>query len=150
MTSNSNGTVTAEQYLRLIGPDDLIVPLSGDLTYQRDDPYAVTLSLDAGTGEPIRWTFARDLLAAALHAPEGMGDVRAWISPNRTEDDDEIGPGSRILTIMLGPPEACAHFEASAPSVADFLARTYELVPGGQEAAHLDYDAELTELLGQA
>ena len=37
-----------------------------------------------------------------------------------------------------------------APSITAFLAKTYELVSGGQEAAHLDYDAELTDLLGQA
>ena len=42
------------------------------------------------------------------------------------------------------------HFEASAAQVGAFLAQTYELVPGGQEPAFLNLDAELTELLNQA
>jgi hypothetical protein len=151
MISNSNGTISAAQYLRLIGPDDLAIPLAGEVSYNQGDPYAVTLSLDTGTGEPVMWTFARDLLAAALHAPEGDGDVRAWPSLVSADPaDDNAEAVARILTIVLGPPDACARFEASAPSIAAFLTRTYELVPGGQEAAHLNYDAELTELLSQA
>jgi hypothetical protein len=30
------------------------------------------------------------------------------------------------------------------------LQRTYQLVPAGRESGHLDFDAELTELLSQA
>jgi hypothetical protein len=43
-----------------------------------------------------------------------------------------------------------AQFEASAAAFEAFLARTYELVPDGDESAYMDFDAELTELLSQA
>jgi len=43
-----------------------------------------------------------------------------------------------------------AQFEASAAAIETFLARTYELVPDGDESEHMDFDAELTELLSQA
>ena len=40
--------------------------------------------------------------------------------------------------------------EASAAAFETFLARTYELVPDGDESEYMDFDAELTELLSQA
>jgi hypothetical protein len=39
---------------------------------------------------------------------------------------------------------------ASAAAIETFLARTYELVPEGDEPEYMDFDAELTELLSQA
>lgn len=151
MSSTSHGTVSAEQDLLLIGPDHLIVPLTADLHYSSQDPYAVRISLDAGRDEPVKWSLCRDLLAAALHARQGIGDVRAWPSPapatlaELTADTEE-----KILNIELGPPDGYARFEASATGIEAFLTRTYELVPAGQEPAFLNLDAELTELLSQA
>ena len=43
-----------------------------------------------------------------------------------------------------------AAFEASAAAFETFLARTYELVPEGDEPEYMDFDFELTELLSQA
>ena len=40
--------------------------------------------------------------------------------------------------------------KASAAAIEAFLARTYQLVPDGQESAYPDFDAELAELLSQA
>jgi hypothetical protein len=53
-----------------------------------------------------------------------------------------------VLNIQLSSPFGQAHFEASAGEVADFLRRTYELVPAGEEGVY--YDEELTNLLRQA
>lgn len=150
MSSTSHSTVSAEQDLLLIGPDDLIVPLTAGLQYSRHDPYAVRMSLDAGRDEPVEWRLSRDLLAAALHAREGIGDVRAWPSPAPAAPVQSAGTGEKILNIELGPPDGYARFEASAAEIEAFLARTYELVPDGQESAFLNLDAELTELLSQA
>ncbi len=125
-----------------MGPDNIIVPLTADLRYSRPDPYAVIMSLDTGLEEPVVWSLDRDLLTAALHAPEGIGDVRAWPSASPA--------GQKVLNIELGPPSGYARFETSAADFGAFLARTYELVPPGQESACLDVDAELTELLNQA
>jgi hypothetical protein len=43
-----------------------------------------------------------------------------------------------------------AQFEASAAAFETFPARTYELVPDGDEPEYMDFDAGLTELLSQA
>jgi Streptomyces sporulation and cell division protein, SsgA len=143
MSSINRGTVSAGQDLRLVGPDGVIVALRVGLHYSSQDPYAIKMSFDAGTGEPVEWTFSRDLLAAALHGREGIGDVRAWPS---------VAPvgGKKILNIVLGPPAGSARFEASAVGIETFLARTFELVPSGQEPDWLSLDAELAELLSQA
>jgi hypothetical protein len=141
MSSTSRGMVCAEQDLRLIGPGDVVVPLKAGLRYNREDPYAIRMSFNTGLGEPVEWAFGRDLLAAALLAPEGMGDVRAWPS---------AGAGEKLLNIVLGSSDGYAHFETGAAGIEAFLTRTYELVPSGQEFACLNFDAELAELLSQA
>lgn len=142
MSSSNRGTVSAGQELRLVGPDGEIVALRVGLHYSTKDPYAVKMAFDAGTGEPVEWAFSRDLLAAALHRREGIGDVRVWPSA-------PSAGGKKILNIMLGPPGGWARFEASAAGIETFLDRTFELVPAGQESDCLDLDAELAELLSQ-
>jgi hypothetical protein len=152
MSSTDRSTVSDGQDLRLIGPE-LTVPLKAALHYSRQDPYAVRMLLDAGRAEPVEWILSRDLLAAALHAPQGLGDVRAWPSTapgaEADEADEADGAGDKILNVELGPPDGYARFEASAAGIGAFLARTYELVPDGQETAFLNLDAELAELLSQ-
>ena len=56
----------------------------------------------------------------------------------------------KILNLSMTSPFGHAQFEASAAAIETFLARTYELVPAGQESAFLNLDAELAELLSQA
>jgi len=143
MSSSNRGTVSAGQDLRLVGPDGVIVALRVGLHYSTKDPYAVKMTFDAGTGEPVDWAFSRDLLAAALDSRQGIGDVRVWPSA-------PSAGGKKILNIMLGPPGGWARFEASAAGIEAFLAPTFELVPAGQESDCLDLDAELAELLSQA
>jgi hypothetical protein len=151
MDSINHGTVSAEQDLLLVGPNGVIVPLTAGMHYSSQDPYAVRLSFDAGMGEPVEWAFGRDLLAAALHAPEGIGDVRAWPSAaSAASAENGAGAGEKILNIVLGPPTGYARFETNAAGIEAFLARTYELVPSGQEPACINFDAELIELLSQA
>jgi hypothetical protein len=143
VSSTEGQTVAAEQVVWLIGPDDLNVPLTAHLRYSSADPYAVRMSFDSGLPKPVEWAFDRDLLAAALHGPEGVGDVRAWPSPGRTAVD-------KIMNIVLGNLDGYARFETSAAEIELFLARTFELVPAGQESDGFDIDAELAELLSQA
>jgi hypothetical protein len=151
MTSISRGMVSAWQDLRLVGPGHVIVPLTAGLHYSRLDPYAVRMSFETGLGEPVEWTFGRDLLAAALRGPEGLGDVRAWpTAASAASPGSAAGVREKVLNIVLGPPSGCARFEADAAGIAAFLTRTYELVPIGQESACLNLDAGLAELLSQA
>jgi hypothetical protein len=113
------------------------------LYYSCQDPYAVKIAFHVGTDETVEWVLARDLIAASLHSREGVGDVKAWPSAA-----SEQGP--KTLNIAMTSPFGQAQFEASAAAFETFLARTYELVPDGDESEHMDFDAELTELLGQA
>ena len=55
-----------------------------------------------------------------------------------------------MLNIALSSPFGKARFEASAREIADFLHRTYQIVPAGQESEHIDVEAELNDLLRQA
>ena len=147
MSSNDHDMVRAKQGLWLIGPEELIVPLAAEWGYRSQDPYAVTMLLNAGGDEPVKWTFCRELLAAALLGPAGIGDVHAWPAAVASAED---GVGEKILNIMLGSPDGCALFEAVAAGIEEFLGRTYEVVPAGQESGYLNIDAGLAELLTQA
>jgi Streptomyces sporulation and cell division protein, SsgA len=152
MSSNCSD-ISAELGLGLVGPERTIVPLTAGLSYSCADPYAIRMAFDIGTDKPVEWILGRDLLAAALHGSEGLGDVRAW--PSAASCDPDVvaiggGTGPAILNIAMSSPYGQAQFEVSAKAIEDFLQRTYELVAIGQESAYLDFDAELTELLSQA
>jgi hypothetical protein len=146
--NNSRVAVSAELSLGLVGPEHTIVPLMASLHYTCQDPYAVRMAFHVGTDEPVEWTLSRDLLTAALHSREGIGDVQAWPSAAPGDPADEDGTG--ILNISMTSPFGHAQFEAPAAAVASFLRRTFRIVPAGQESLFIDFDAELTQLLGQA
>ena len=148
MSSNCS-EISAELSLGLVGPQRTIVPLTAGLSYGCSDPYAVRMAVDIGTDKPVEWILARDLLAAALHGSEGLGDVRAWPSAASC-DPDAATAGQEILNIAMSSPYGQAQFEVSARTIERFLQRTYQLVATGQESSYLDFDAELTELLSQA
>ena len=103
MSNINRGTIWARQDLRLAGPGHVMVPLTAELYYSRQDPYAVRMSFDVGKDEPVEWTFDRGLLAAALHAPEGIGDIRVWPSAASAPAETGAGTGQKILNIVLGP-----------------------------------------------
>jgi len=150
---NSSRTVSAELGLVLLGPEDTIVPLMASLHYTCEDPYAIKMAFHVGTDEPVEWTLARDLLAAALHSREGIGDVQAWPSEapgGAAEAGMHTVAGSGILNIAMTSPFGHAQFEAPAEAVASFLRRTYQMVPVGDESQFIDFDAELSQLLSEA
>jgi hypothetical protein len=121
------------------------------LSYSCSDPYAIRMAFHVGTDKPVEWTLARDLLAAALHGREGIGDVQAWPSAASCDPtlDAAAVAGGPILNIAMSSPFGAAHLEISAQAVAGFLYRTYKVVAVGDESGYLDFDAELAELLSQ-
>ena len=142
--TNSSTTVSAELGLQLVVPQEGIVPLVASLYYAKDDPYAVSLAFHVGLDEPVEWTFGRELLAIGVEGVAGLGDVRIWQSA-------ESSSGLvAVLNIELSSPYGQATFEAPVAEVADFLDRTYQIVPAGQESEHIDFEAGLTELLREA
>lgn len=151
--STSRGTASAELGLGLVGPEHTIVPLMAGLHYTSADPYAIRMAFHVGTGEPVEWILARDLLAAALDGPQGIGDVRAW--PSAAADGPAAGgagngPAAGLLHIAMSSPFGHAQFQAPAAAITAFLHRTYALVPAGTESDFLNFDDELTQLLSQA
>jgi len=149
---NSIVAVSAELRLGLIGPEQTVVPLMASLHYTGQDPYAIRIAFHVGTDEPVEWTLARDLLAAAMHSREGIGDVQAWPSaaPEDSAAEEGTVTGTGILNIVMTSPFGRAQFEAPAGAVASFLHRTYQIVPVGDESLFMDFDDELNELLSQA
>jgi Streptomyces sporulation and cell division protein, SsgA len=156
VSRSSSTTISAELGLRLVVPQQTIVPLVASLHYSGTDPYAVRMAFHVGTDEPVEWIFARDLLAAGIESPQGEGDVKVWPSARSCaegEDLDMIGTADAdyaVLNIELSSPFGEAHFEAPAQAMSAFLRRTYNIVPAGHESSYIDIEAELNDLLRQA
>jgi Streptomyces sporulation and cell division protein, SsgA len=142
---NSSNTVSTELRLWLVAPDQTMVPLEASFLYSGEDPYAVRLAFRAGLDQPVEWIFARDLLSTDSENRDGVGDVKVWPSAG----SERSAPGS-VLHIELTSPFGQAEFEAPAVEIADFVRRTCQVVPIGEESAHIDIEAELDDLLGQA
>src|SRR4029077_11596141 len=99
MNRSSSTTISAELGLKLVVPQQTIVPLVASMYYSGSDPYAVRMAFHVGTDEPVEWIFARDLLAAGIESREGEGDVLVCqfeASAAETGDLEVIGaPESR-------------------------------------------------------
>jgi hypothetical protein len=116
--------------------------LDAELRYDPADPFAVALAIGIECGEPVVWTFARDLLAAGVGAPVGEGDIT--IEPDHAS---ALGDSERMLRITLAT-DCLATMLTSARSVIEFLMETYTVVPTGAELDRVDFDAEIAALLG--
>src|SRR4051794_20902997 len=130
--------VTAELALRLVVPDGTPLPVTASIRYDASDPYAVTVTFFTGAAEPVRWTFARQLLTDGVERSVGEGDVRVW--PAQSE-------GQAVVYIALSSPSGRALFEASLADVVEFLGRSYTAVPTGSESDFVNVDAELAFIL---
>lgn len=130
--------VTAEIDLQLVVDGHGGVPLTADVSYRVSDPYAIEMALDTGQGAPVRWLFARDLLADGLHGHTGDGDVRIW--PSTGSDPD-------LLNICLSSPDGQAHLQAPLAVVTSFLYRTFDAVGRGHEHGYINIQDELDNLL---
>ena len=156
MNRSGSTTISAELGLRLVVPQQTIVPLVASLYYSGRDPYAVRMAFHVGTDEPVEWIFARDLLAAGIESRQGEGDVQVWPSAQSCAEADGLDviraadTEGTVLNIELSSPFGQAHFEAPVKDVADFLRKTYLIVVAGEESDHVDVEAELTDLLRQA
>jgi len=113
--------------------------LDGELEFTSSDPFAV-VAVFRTTHSPIRWVFARDLLAEGLFAPVGEGDVHVWPCLDTQ--------GRAVVLIELNSPDGEALLQASSREVSEFLQHTFELVPRGTEEIQLDLDGTLLHLLG--
>jgi hypothetical protein len=138
----SSSTVSAEVELRCVVQQQMIAPLAASFSYSREDPYAIRLAFHVGQDEPIKWVFARDLLSMGMVGRAGTGAVLVW--PSAGSEDSAAGS---VLNIELRSSSGCALFEAPADEISDFVRRTCQIVPAGEESDHLNFESELTDLL---
>lgn len=133
-------TVSYKLALHLLSTEGDVLPLNAELHYAAEDPLAVEAYFDDGGSDPVRWVFARELLAAGMKELTGDGDVVIW----PTIDAD----GEVAVQMRLNSPHGDALLEASASELDEFLAATWRLVPPGTEYRHMDVDDVITALLG--
>src|SRR5580700_7330489 len=118
MNRSSSTTISAELDLRLVVPQQTIVPLVASLYYSGRDPYAVRMAFHVGTDEPVEWIFARDLLDAGIESRQGEGDVQVWPSARSCAESENLDMSEAadingaVLNIELSSPFGQAHFEA--------------------------------------
>ncbi|MDQ1695256.1 MAG: hypothetical protein QOJ03_609 [Frankiaceae bacterium] len=109
------------------------------LSWQRDDPLAVRLSLAAQPDHPALprgdWVVLRDFLRYGLEEPTGDGAVR--ISP---------GTGGQLILQLHGEAKPYT-VHVPADVVCDFLDATETIVPAGAEADDAVIDALISRLL---
>ncbi len=114
--------------------------IGAELRYDPADPFAVSLAIGVECGEPVVWTFARDLLAAGLTAPAGEGDIT--VEPDHAASMDEA---VRLVRITLAT-DCMATMVTSSDPITEFLLETFALVPTGSELDRVDLDAEIAAL----
>lgn len=116
------------------------IEVNAGMRYLAEEPYAVHLVFPGwatADGEEAVWTFGRDLLLDGLHGAAGDGDVR--VIPMREE--------GRTAILLVGP-EGSARLEVQSQQLRDFLAATEACVARGREAAEIDWDGGIAQLLG--
>ena len=138
---HTQAIVSSELGLRLLTSEGAL-PLRARLRYSAEDPYAVETLFDAGGEQPVRWVFARDLLAEGLS--RAVGDLDITVRPALDEH------GAAAIHILLDSPDGRALLEGNADEVRAFITKTYEVVPAGRESEYVDVEGELLSLLGEA
>jgi hypothetical protein len=124
--------------MELFAPLGTVTPVGVELCYDPADPFAVAAVFDAA-GEPIRWTFARELLRLGLFEPTGDGDVHLWPSTDAR--------GEESVILELRSPDGESALQTPSIEVAAFLEATSRVVPFGTESSYVDMDALVAEIL---
>lgn len=134
-------TVTViEQALqaRLVASAPRMATVPVTLRYDSRDPFAVRMHFPAPAtleDSEVTWAFGRELLAAGVSAPSGVGDVR--VRPygyDRTAVEFRAPQGVAIVHLRTG-------------ELRRFLRRAQGAVPWGREYQYLNLDQGLSELL---
>lgn len=144
-TQRSSALDVVEARLTLQQYDDVAGlathPLDVTLSYDPADPFAVTATLHGEPG-PVRWSFARELLADGMFEPAGDGDVHVWPCVDAW--------GTAVVMLELSSPDGQFLGHMTTREVAPFVRRMLAVVPLGSEADHLDLDALVELLVGPA
>jgi hypothetical protein len=130
--------VNEAMQMEFVDTEGSSTPLEASFEFSPTDPYAVSI-LFKGEPVPVRWTFARDLLIEGFYEPTGDGDVHVW--PCLSAD------GNAVVILELNSPSGEVLIQVSSRQVSAFIHRMLASVPQGTEAALVDFDNELAELL---
>ena len=110
-------------------------PVLAHLSYDAEDPFAVTVVFSHDGRVLARWRLDREMLADGLRRPVGLGDVRLrpassgmWEELRIDFYGDARPDGGRQHAVVF----------AWTPALAAFLRQTRELVPPGQEEVRVD------------
>lgn len=106
-------------------------------SYTADDPFAVTLAVRTRHDRWVEWLVARDLVAAALEGPSGLGDVR--MGPQTVQGYD-------IVEIEIRSTDGRAILEVDRDLLRHFVTSTTEIVALGDESGRMDLDGEIARL----
>ena len=138
---DSRTLVACRMLVRLVVAEGEDRPVMLDLSYDRSDPYAVSLTFHMYTDATVRWVLGRDLLLDGMARLTGVGDVQIW--PCRSPAADSVH-----IALCPCPKQDAVVVTASARAVGAFLRRTFAMVPTGTEEHHLDVAGAVQQLLG--
>ncbi|MGV9915358.1 SsgA family sporulation/cell division regulator [Streptomyces tendae] len=114
-------------------------PVRTEFRFDAASPMVVTVTFSPWRSRAVTWRIGRELLHRGLYEESGEGDVQVW--PMQHEGNDRAW-------MLLESRDSSAVFELPAAEVGQWLDVTYESVPAAAEAAVLDWDDFLGELLG--
>lgn len=130
--------VSRDFQMQVVLDNEARVALPAKISYDANDPFAVTTTFRTGEGD-ITWVFARDLLRDGLTESVGEGDVA--IRPAHPS------MGAKVL-ITLSSPSGSAKLEGQRDDLRLFVNEMYSLVPEDEEWRYVKIDSVITELLG--
>lgn len=129
-------TIAANLSLRLILGDEAALPVPTALSFDPSNAYAVRIVLTVAEHD-VAWEFSREILDAGMRGEAGLGDVQVWAGH---------GPTGRTF-IRLSSPGGTALLAAPTAELAEFMDRTYMVVPAGTECTPCLDDAALAAWL---
>ncbi len=114
--------------------------IRAEFKFTPDAPLLVSITFFIDEDGPkVTWQVGRDLLDQGLRSMSGIGDVQVW--PSYLGEQESAW-------LQLSSYDVTALFEMPAPPLAEWLDRTYQIVPAGTEMRRLDPDAFLEGLFG--
>jgi hypothetical protein len=139
MTRPTSRALAQELVLEVVGRRGRTVPLVACFGYDREDPWAVSITFRTVVDE-IRWDLARDLLHQGLTEPAGEGDLQLWPSVDRH--------GRATVVLEFRSPAGRLSAQVRTNDLYRFLTRTFAAVPLGTES--LDLDRLVDQLTGRS
>jgi Streptomyces sporulation and cell division protein, SsgA len=129
-------TVTGRILLCMTASDSAF--FTADLFWDSEDPSTLSVTFHAANGD-TKWVFARELVQRAYtFGGSGDGDVR-------------IRKDGGYLILTLASPDGEAEARTDAGELANYMAKTYAVVPSSMESAayEVQIDRALDHFFGQ-